>query len=109
MGKFASKVGVNSIEADARNSPKVAILAVDDVLDYTGKGCGESTKGDSSSDGSSVNTALIGGIVGAAVGAVVIGVGALLFMRGRKGATLTATPVQTINVQDLKAQLADDL
>lgn len=102
--KFAAMEGVNSVVADARNSPKIAIS---NELDCTGSKCGEVDSRSDSSSSSGVSTALIAGIAGGVAGVLVLGLGAWLLMRKREPETVAA--VQTINVSDLKSQLADDV
>jgi len=103
MAEFATKPGVNSIAPDARNSPKLEIT--DKVTGETGR----ASTDDSDHSSSSINVALIGGIAGGVVGALVLGVGAFLFMRKRSESAAPMATVHSINVSDLKSQLADDM
>mmetsp|Transcript_2120 Transcript_2120/g.4976 ORF Transcript_2120/g.4976 Transcript_2120/m.4976 type:complete len:120 (-) Transcript_2120:234-593(-) len=64
---------------------------------------------DDSSSSSSDSTALIAGVAGGVGGAVLLVGGAMLFMRSKRGgSTQEIETVHAVDVNDLKAQLADD-
>eukprot|EP00961_Rhodomonas_salina_P035858 482373-Rhodomonas_salina.3 len=87
-------------------------VTIDNDFKCTGDGCGvigDRAPSSSSSSSSSDNTALIAGIAGGVGGVVVVGAAAALWMRSRKDDEQVMTaPVQTINIEDLKTQLAAD-
>jgi len=88
-------------------SPKVSVdptFVPDHGMTPTGGPGGEDSSDGSSSD----NTALIAGICGGVGGLVVIGAAAMFLMRGRGGSTDHVQTVQAVDVNSLKAQLADD-
>jgi len=102
--KFRSMAGVNSVDADARNSPKISITT---DLDCSGDACGE-VESSEGGGGSSVDAGLIGGIVGGVVaGVALLGVGIWMMMRRREPDTVMA--VQTVNIEDLKNQLSQEV
>eukprot|EP00961_Rhodomonas_salina_P094356 1269619-Rhodomonas_salina.2 len=107
QAEFASMPGVASVEPDARNSPKIAIvteLACEEAGD-----CGMH-RDPPSEKKSATNTAMIAGVAGGVSGGLLLAGGALLYLRSKRGlVTETAQPVQTISIEDLKSQLASDL
>eukprot|EP00961_Rhodomonas_salina_P069420 932243-Rhodomonas_salina.1 len=105
---FESMPGVNSIRSDPRNSPK---LDVSSELDcHSGpSGCGVLPFGVDDDDKSdSTNVALIAGAAGGGAALLLVAVGAYMCINKKQGED-DIMMVQTINVEDLKAQLAQDL
>eukprot|EP00961_Rhodomonas_salina_P056148 754041-Rhodomonas_salina.1 len=104
LDKFASLPGVHAVQADAANSPKITI----GPIDCAAQDCGEAANDSDSDSSSSNNVPLIAGIAGGVGGALVLGGAAALWMRGKREPAAPVA-VQTINVDDLKAQLSQDV
>eukprot|EP00961_Rhodomonas_salina_P173647 2341891-Rhodomonas_salina.2 len=103
--RFASMAGVTSVAQDPRNSPKITITT---ALACEQRGdCGMASPSDE--DKAEDNTAMIAGVAGGVGGAVLLAGGVLVYMRSKRGeVTETAEAVQTINIEDLKSQLANE-
>lgn len=68
--------------------------------------CSPSAAKSSSSDSSDTdNTALIAGVCGEVGGAVLVGAGVMLWLRSKNEEAVMAAPGQSIDVNELKAQL----
>jgi len=101
---FAEQAGITSVRA-VDVSPKVSINADYKCETNCGPSSGQGQNSDS--DLSSSNTAMIAGIAGGVGGALVVGGAVAMLMRKKDDEPIPA--VQTINVNDLKAQLADEV
>jgi len=99
---FADMAGVNSISADPNNA-----VTVDD--NFKCSDCSPIGAGSASSSSSSDDTALIAGVCGGVGGAVLLAALAFVVMRRKPEEAVMAAPVQTVNVDDLKAQLQSDV
>jgi metal-sulfur cluster biosynthetic enzyme len=95
-----------------------ALMARDDITSFesldvsTRVGTSPTTppKADYNEDSkSSTNVGLIAGVAGGAGALVVLLVGGFLFMKSRSETAQPVTAVQTINVEDLKSQLAGEV
>mmetsp|Transcript_8825 Transcript_8825/g.14171 ORF Transcript_8825/g.14171 Transcript_8825/m.14171 type:complete len:1413 (-) Transcript_8825:110-4348(-) len=104
---FAEMPGITSMVPDARNSPKVKI-------DNTFKceesnSCGVVGPEGGSSDSDKDNTAMIAGIAAGVGGLVLLVGGAVLYMRSRKADVPVVGAVQAVDINSLKAALAEEV
>jgi hypothetical protein len=95
--KMEANAGINSVKK----------LDVSPQINDDADGTYVPPKDDESSGG--MNVALIGGIAGGACALVMLLVGGVIFMKSRSDTAQPVTAVQTINVEDLKSQLAGEV
>eukprot|EP00961_Rhodomonas_salina_P035916 483039-Rhodomonas_salina.1 len=107
---FMEMAGVNFITGGANNrAPPPPMLpgcrvTIDDS--FKCDDCSPSAAKSSSSDSSDTdNTALIAGVCGEVGGAVLVGAGVMLWLRSKNEEAVMAAPGQSIDVNELKAQL----
>merc|ERR1711906_19338 len=101
----ASEFSISKLEANAGIN-SVTKLDVSPRIQDADENFVAPKENDESSGGT--NVALIGGIAGGA-GALVLLVGGLIFMKIRSDTAQPVTAVPTINVEDLKSQLAGEI